>query len=112
MALAGHLPAHKGYGEVGSRKTQKHENTGRQKHENTKRNSFCINPFKSMQILAWIQTRLKQIKIFDGKYLLFFSKSQQFITENDYVKGLRMAEEIGKMLWKELVDLENSIKFR
>ena len=48
----------------------------------------------------------------ESKYLLFFSKSQQFITENNYVQGLNLAEEIGKMLWKELVDLGNSIRFK
>lgn len=46
----------------------------------------------------------------ESKYLLFFSKKQRFITEDDYNKGLKLAEEIGKMLWKELTDLENSIK--
>ena len=46
----------------------------------------------------------------ESKYLLFFSKKQKFITEDDYNKGLPLAEEIGKMLWKELSDLENSTK--
>jgi len=46
----------------------------------------------------------------ESKYLLFFSKKQKFITEDDYNKGLKLAEEIGKMLWKELTDFENSIK--
>ncbi len=46
----------------------------------------------------------------ESKYLLFFSKNQQFITEDDYNCGLRLAEEIGKMLWTELIDLEASIK--
>jgi len=48
----------------------------------------------------------------DGKYLLFFSKNQQFITESNYAQGLSTAEEIGKMLWKELIDLENSVRFK
>ena len=46
----------------------------------------------------------------ESKYLLFFCKNQQFITEENYVYGLSLAEEIGKMLWRELTDLENSIK--
>ena len=46
----------------------------------------------------------------ESKYLLFFSKKRKFITEDDYNKGLKLTEEIGKMLWKELTDLENSIK--
>jgi four helix bundle protein len=46
----------------------------------------------------------------ESKYLLYFSKNQKFITESDYNYGLNLAEEIGKMLWKELTDLENSVK--
>jgi len=46
----------------------------------------------------------------ESKYLLYFSKSQKFITEDEYNQGLVLAEEIGKMLWKELTDLEKSIK--
>ena len=46
----------------------------------------------------------------ESKYLLYFSKNQKFITDNNYNYGLNLAEEIGKMLWKELSDLENSIK--
>jgi len=46
----------------------------------------------------------------ESKYLLFFSKNQEFITTDDYGRGLELTEEIGKMLWKELTDLEFSIK--
>ena len=46
----------------------------------------------------------------ESKYLLYFSNKQKFITQDNYARGLELAEEIGKMLWKELIDLENSIK--
>lgn len=46
----------------------------------------------------------------ESKYLLFFSQKQKFIDENDYNKGLRLSEEIGKMLWTEINSLEDSIK--
>jgi len=48
----------------------------------------------------------------ESKYLLFFSKKQQFITKQDYNYGLKLAEEIGKMLWTEIIDLEKGIKHR
>jgi len=46
----------------------------------------------------------------ESKYLLVFSYNQKFITENNYNRGLQLAEEIGKMLWIEIISLENSIK--
>ncbi|MBI3074697.1 MAG: four helix bundle protein [Parcubacteria group bacterium] len=46
----------------------------------------------------------------ESKYLLFFSYKQKFITTEDYNRGLKLVEEIGKMLWKEMNDLEKDIK--
>jgi len=46
----------------------------------------------------------------ESKYLLYFSNKQEFINQDDYSNGLELAEEIGKMLWKEIIDLEKSIK--
>lgn len=48
----------------------------------------------------------------ESKYLLFFSQKQKFINENNYNKGLRLAEEIGKMLWTEINLLEKRIKLQ
>jgi len=63
---------------------------------------------KPLVQLNFIETSYGSFK--ESKYLLFFSKKQKFIAEDDYNKGLKLAEEIGKMLWKELTDFENSIK--
>ena len=58
--------------------------------------------------LNFLETSFGSFK--ESKYLLYFSSKQKFITQEDYERGLSLAEEIGKMLWKELTDLENSIK--
>ncbi len=63
---------------------------------------------KPLVQLNFLETSYGSFK--ESKYLLFFSNKQKFITQNDYNEGLRLAEEIGKMLWKELADLESSIK--
>jgi four helix bundle protein len=47
----------------------------------------------------------------ESKYLLFFSQKQKFITQNEYIRGMKLAEETGAMLWTEIVALEHkSIK--
>jgi len=46
----------------------------------------------------------------ESKYLLYFSKKENFISQDEYNKGIAMADEIGAMLWKEISDLERSIK--
>jgi len=46
----------------------------------------------------------------ESKYLLFFSQKQKFINKPNYHKGLKLAEEIGKMLWTEINSLEENIK--
>lgn len=45
----------------------------------------------------------------ESKYLLFFSKEQEFISKDEYELGLKLAEEIGAMLWTEIASLEKSI---
>ncbi|HMB65952.1 MAG TPA: four helix bundle protein [Patescibacteria group bacterium] len=42
----------------------------------------------------------------ESKYLLFFSRKQNFINKNDYDYGLGLVEEIGKMLWTEMDNFE------
>ena len=43
-------------------------------------------------------------------YLLDFSKKENFLKEEDYNYGVKLAEEIGAMLWTEICNLERSIK--
>jgi len=63
---------------------------------------------KSLVQLNFIETSYGSFK--ESKYLLFFSQKQKFIDEDDYNKGLQLAEEIGKMLWTEMNLLGDSIK--
>ncbi|MEK7068056.1 MAG: four helix bundle protein [Patescibacteria group bacterium] len=44
------------------------------------------------------------------KYLLYFSNKQKFFNDSDYGYGLKLAEEIGAMLWTEICALETSLK--
>lgn len=46
----------------------------------------------------------------ESKYLLYFSKEENFITKEDYDYGFKLAEEIGAMLWTEISSLEKSLK--
>ena len=45
----------------------------------------------------------------ESKYLLDFSFKEGFIKETEFQKALKLAEEIGAMLWKALETLEKSI---
>lgn len=46
----------------------------------------------------------------ESKYLLHFSLGESFINSVEYDKGMKIAEEIGAMLWTELSNLERSLK--
>ena len=46
----------------------------------------------------------------ESKYLLEFSYAEKYLTSTDYDNSLRLAEEIGAMLWKEIEHLEKSLK--
>jgi four helix bundle protein len=48
----------------------------------------------------------------ESKYLLNFSLKRKFITEIEYQNGLKLAEEIGKMLWSELTKLQEAQKIQ
>lgn len=41
----------------------------------------------------------------ESKYLLHFSLTEKYISKSDYEIGLKMAEEIGAMLWTEITNL-------
>ncbi len=43
----------------------------------------------------------------ESKYLLYFSLKEKFLSENDYQKATKMADEIGAMLWRSLAPLKN-----
>jgi len=46
----------------------------------------------------------------ESKYLLRFSLIEKYISEEEYNKGLKMADEIGAMLWPIIRGLKNDIK--
>lgn len=58
--------------------------------------------------LNFFETAYGSLK--ESKYLLEFSKTENFITEADCASALSLAEENGAMLWTEIVSLEKSIK--
>lgn len=42
----------------------------------------------------------------ESKYLLNFAKEEGWIDEGESIKGINMTEEIGAMLWTEIMQLE------
>ena len=42
----------------------------------------------------------------ESKYLLYFSKAENYISEEDYNESLKLVEEIGAMLWKSIQSLK------
>ncbi len=45
----------------------------------------------------------------ETKYVVFFAQSQSWITQEEYKKGLALAEEIAKMIWSIIDGLEREI---
>lgn len=46
----------------------------------------------------------------ESKYLLYFSKTEGWLSEEDYNCGIEIAEEIGAMLWTEIQKLDKNVK--
>jgi len=46
----------------------------------------------------------------EPEYLLYFCKKEGFIEKNDDITVLKLADEIGAMLWTEIRALEKSLK--
>ncbi len=44
----------------------------------------------------------------ETKYLLHFSLMEGFINENQYKKGMELADEIGALLWTEIKNIKDS----
>ncbi len=45
----------------------------------------------------------------ESKYLLYFSKMEGWIDAENYSHGIKLADEIGAMLWTEMTALEKSL---
>jgi len=63
---------------------------------------------KPLVQLNFLETFFGSFK--ESKYLLYFSQKQNFLKEEDFGYGKKLADEIGAMLWTELASLEKSIK--
>lgn len=57
--------------------------------------------------LNFLETSYGSLK--ESKYLLYFSKVEGWLSQEDYNCGVKLAEEIGAMLWTEISNLENSV---
>lgn len=42
----------------------------------------------------------------ESRYLCYFALSEKWITNSEYKKAIEMADEIGKMLWSEILSAE------
>ncbi|OGY46697.1 MAG: hypothetical protein A3J65_01770 [Candidatus Buchananbacteria bacterium RIFCSPHIGHO2_02_FULL_45_11b] len=45
----------------------------------------------------------------ESKYLLSFSLVEEYLNKNDYDHGIKLADEIGAMLWKDIEGLKKFI---
>ena len=48
----------------------------------------------------------------ESKYLLHFSMKENYLNQDNYKIGLKLAEEIGAMLWKQIEFLNNKTRKR
>ena len=46
----------------------------------------------------------------ESKYLLKFSLVEKYLNQDSYNYGIKLAEEIGAMLWREIENLEKATK--
>ena len=56
--------------------------------------------FKTGTKLQFYETSYGSLK--ESKYLIYFSFTEEYIKKEDYDKLIVMADEIGKMLWREM----------
>lgn len=59
--------------------------------------------FKIGTKLQFYETSYGSLK--ESKYLVYFSFTEEYIKKEDYDKLIIMADEIGKMLWREMEPL-------
>jgi four helix bundle protein len=58
--------------------------------------------------LNFLETSYGSLK--ESKYLLHFSLVEKYINKEDYFLGLKLAEDIGAMLWTEISNINKAIK--
>jgi len=58
--------------------------------------------------LNFLETSYGSLK--ESKYLLYFAKVENWLKNKDYNYGMKLAEEIGAMLWTEIDNLDKHIK--
>lgn len=60
--------------------------------------------FKTGTKLQFFEIAYGSLK--ESKYLIYFSYEEDFITKDEYENCFQLAEEIGKMLWREIESLQ------
>lgn len=63
---------------------------------------------KSLVQLNFLEISYGSFK--ESKYILYFSRKQNFLKDDDFNYGKELTEEIGAMLWTEVSSLEKAIK--
>lgn len=63
---------------------------------------------KKKVYLNFLETSYGSLK--ETKYLLHFSLKERYLSSEDYQKAIKIAEEIGAMLWKTIELLEKKIE--
>ena len=58
--------------------------------------------------LNFLETAYGSLK--ESKYLLYFSFKEKYLSKQEYLKAIKLAEEIGAMLWKTIQSMEKSTK--
>jgi len=58
--------------------------------------------------LNFLETAYGSLK--ESKYLLYFSFKEKYLSKQEYLKAMKLAEEIGAMLWKTIQSMEKSMK--
>jgi len=58
--------------------------------------------------LNFLETAYGSLK--ESKYLLYFSFKEKYLSKQEYLKAMKLAEEIDAMLWKTIQSMEKSMK--
>ncbi len=58
--------------------------------------------------LNFFETSYGSLK--ESKYLLYFSKEENYLSDEEYKYGLALSEEIGAMLWTEISNLDLKVR--
>jgi four helix bundle protein len=69
---------------------------------------FARKMNKKKVYLNFLETSYGSLK--EVKYLLHFSLVEKYLNEDNYKEAIKMAEEIGAMLWRTIEPLQKEVK--